>query len=96
MFAFNATTLRVLRVMRVFRMINVFKRIKRLLLAINTSVPSLINVGALLFLLYFVYSVAGMSLFGKLNRGEFVNDYANFETFYNSMITLFRASTGES
>mmetsp|Transcript_14909 Transcript_14909/g.2496 ORF Transcript_14909/g.2496 Transcript_14909/m.2496 type:complete len:120 (+) Transcript_14909:1269-1628(+) len=37
-----------------------------------------------------------MSLFGKINHGEFINQHANFESFYNSVLTLFRASTGES
>lgn len=39
-----------------------------------------------------------MNLFGDIEKGElgFINSHANFRTFYSAMITLFRASTGES
>lgn len=93
---FNATILRALRMLRVFRVVKIMSGVQRLLKTLKQSIPPFLNVGALLFLLYFVYGVAGMSLFGKLKHGEFINEHANFEDFYNSVITLFRASTGES
>jgi hypothetical protein len=31
-----------------------------------------------------------------LNEGEFLNENVNFESFYTSIITLWRACTGES
>ena len=37
-----------------------------------------------------------MSLFGSVPEGDFIDGNVNFKTFYLSMITLFRASTGES
>lgn len=61
-----------------------------------TSLPSLVNVGALLMLLFLIYGVAGMDLFGELDYGEFIDENTNFKSFYNAVITLFRASTGES
>jgi len=93
---FNATVLRALRISRLFRMIRIFRGFRDAFNTMLLSLPFLVNIGALILLLYFIYSVAGMSLFGELPRGEFINKHANFETFYNSMITLFRASTGES
>mmetsp|Transcript_7317 Transcript_7317/g.933 ORF Transcript_7317/g.933 Transcript_7317/m.933 type:complete len:87 (+) Transcript_7317:141-401(+) len=77
-------------------MIKILKGIRKMLKSLKASIPSLINVGALLLLLYFVFGVAGMALFGKLNHGEFINEHANFENFYFAITTLFRASSGES
>ena len=38
----------------------------------------------------------GMNLFGYIKRQEFITNFANFEDFPNSMLLLFRMSTGES
>ena len=61
-----------------------------------TSLPSLVDVGALLLLLLFVYGVAGMDLFSGIKDGDHINKHANFRSFYHAVITLVRASTGES
>merc|ERR1712196_652129 len=58
--------------------------------------PSLVNVGIILVLLYFIFAIIGMNLFSGIKYGDFLNDDANFDTFLKSMNTLFRASTGES
>jgi hypothetical protein len=53
----------------------------------------------LIFLLFiFVFTVAGMDLFGELTEGASgeVNVHCNFSEFYLGFATLFRASTGES
>jgi hypothetical protein len=60
------------------------------------SLPNIINVGLLLCLIFFTFSVAGMTLFGDMEEGEFINAEANFKTFFLSMMTLIRAATGES
>lgn len=57
---------------------------------------NIINTAALLTLILFTFSVAGMSLFGDVGDGEFMDHNVNFKTFYIAMMTLFRASTGES
>lgn len=61
---FKASILRALRIVRLFRMIKVLKGIRKMFKSLKASIPSLINVGALLLLLYFVFGIAGMSLFG--------------------------------
>ena len=61
------------------------------------SLPALANVGSVLFLFFFIFAVLGMNLFGKVRvTGNFLNRYANFETFGYSMLTLFRMATGEA
>jgi len=92
----NPTVLRVLRVGRLIRIVKTSKGLQRIFFTLLTSLPSLIDVGALLLLLMFVYGVAGMMLFPKITYGDHINKHANFGTFYHGMITLVRASTGES
>merc|ERR1719456_1313162 len=60
------------------------------------TLPSLVNVGGILFLLFFIYAVLGMQLFARVAHGEYLSDRANFQSFGSSLVTLFRASTGES
>jgi hypothetical protein len=92
----GASVLRVLRLARVFRLV---RKLKGLLMLFNTlivSLPGLINIGALLFLLCFVYAVLGMNLFGKVKFGENLNADANFTNFGNSILILLRMVTGEA
>ena len=92
------TLLRVFRVARVFRLIKTKPGLKRLLVTLFFSLPSLANVGAIFFLMLFVYSVAGVNLFGSLQHGDAITGSfgANFENFPSAFMTLFRCATGES
>jgi hypothetical protein len=96
LFSINITALRIIRVARLLRMIKVSKRLRHLLKALYMSLTNIANVGALLFLILFVFSVAGMSLFGTMNYGTIINSDANFSTFYLALTTLIRAATGEN
>jgi hypothetical protein len=60
------------------------------------SMGNIFNTAALLTLILFTFSVAGMSLFGAVEHGDFVDGNVNFESFYIAFMSLFRASTGES
>jgi len=60
------------------------------------SLPSLLNVGALIILDLFVYSVLGVFLFSNVKIGNSITEYTNFWVFHNAFFTLFRASTGEN
>jgi len=90
-----ARVMRVLRVSRVFRLMNKFKGLQALIETITFSLPSLMNVLALLMLFYFIFSVLGNFLFGGVIRGEVIDSYTNFKNFGYSMIILMRVSTGE-
>ena len=48
------------------------------------SLPAFYNVGALIGLLWFIYSYVGVLLFGNIKRGTALNDHANFEHFCKS------------
>ena len=58
--------------------------------------PGISNIGALVFLMFFIYSALGMNLFGLIQLKEYLNEQANFQTFISSMLVLMRCSTGES
>ena len=92
----GATVLRVFRIARIFRLLAKFKGLTNLFLAIVQALPTILNVGTVLFLVYFIYAILAMNLFGKVKRGEFLSERANFETFGVSLLTVFRMSTGES
>lgn len=93
----NPSLLRVFRVARVARLLRVLqfaKGIRQLLVALIISLPALLNVGTLLFLVIFIYAIIGMSTFGHVKKQKNLDDTVNFETFGRSMMLLFRLSTG--
>ena len=90
-----ARVLRVLRVSRLFKLIKSFEGLASLIETLAFSLPSLMNVFALLLLVYFVFSILGVFLFRNIHTGDAIDGYANFSNFGMAMITLFRCSTGE-
>ena len=93
---FNPTVLRIIRVARLLRMVKTNKGLKTLLKTLFLSLGNILNSAALLMLIFFTFTIAGMGIFGKVPDGEFIDHNVNFRSFYISMMTLFRASTGES
>ncbi|KAK8392889.1 hypothetical protein O3P69_013130 [Scylla paramamosain] len=69
------------------------KGIRKLLFALIVSLPALFNIGALLFLITFIYAIIGMAVFGHVQRKGALDDLVNFETFGSSMMLLFRLIT---
>ncbi|MGH0191346.1 UNVERIFIED_CONTAM: hypothetical protein FKN15_064848 [Acipenser sinensis] len=94
--SFSPTILRVFRVARLgrlLRLVRSLKGIRRLLFTLIMSIPALFNIGVLLLLVMFIYSILGMTLFQDLPRSGPINEIVNFETFANSMLLLFRLTT---
>lgn len=95
-FIVTPSLFRVARVFRIGRLLRFYKGargIRRLLFALVISLPALFNIGALLFLVMFIYAIIGMSSFGYVKKTGALDDVVNFETFGNSMLLLFRLST---
>lgn len=94
---FNVTALRIIRVSRLLRMVKTSEGLRTLLKTLFMSMGNIINTALLLGLVLFTFTVAGMSLFGTVqDDGEFIDENVNFRGFYISIMTLWRASTGES
>eukprot|EP01052_Picozoa_sp_SAG31_P011850 SAG31_NODE_681_length_12844_cov_31.703021_7_plen_592_part_00 len=92
----GAAVLRIFRIARVFRLFSRFDRLMVLVHTIVFALPTFINVGGLLLLIFFIYAVLGMHLLGTIQRGEMLNAHANFESFGTSLLTVYRMATGES
>lgn len=93
----------VARVFRIGRLFRVMKSAPSLRLIFNTLVmtlPAMANISFLLFLCFFIFSVVGVELFGNIdyeaNGLENISRHANFETFGQALLLLFRCSTGEN
>ncbi|XP_063432636.1 sodium channel protein 1 brain-like isoform X1 [Mytilus trossulus] len=86
---------RVFRIGRILRMIKGAKGIRKLIFALVISLPALVNIGALLALIMFIYSIIGMSSFGnlKIAGGIMDEDVINFKTFSSSFVLMLRIST---
>uniref|UniRef100_A0AAY5EIN5 Sodium channel protein n=1 Tax=Electrophorus electricus TaxID=8005 RepID=A0AAY5EIN5_ELEEL len=85
--------IRLARIGRILRLIKGAKGIRTLLFALMMSLPALFNIGLLLFLVMFIFSIFGMSNFAYVKREVGIDDMYNFETFGNSMIILFMITT---
>uniref|UniRef100_A0A8C7UZS9 Sodium channel protein n=1 Tax=Oncorhynchus mykiss TaxID=8022 RepID=A0A8C7UZS9_ONCMY len=85
--------IRLARIGRILRLIKGAKGIRTLLFALMMSLPALFNIGLLLFLVMFIFSIFGMSNFGYVKHEAGIDDMYNFETFGNSMICLFMITT---
>ena len=87
--------LRVARVLRILRLVKNLKGLRDLALTLVYAFPSLVNVGALLFVVTFIYGVLGMNLFCRVQHQENISDERNFESFGNAMLLLFQCITGD-
>uniref|UniRef100_A0A2I3GPE5 Sodium voltage-gated channel alpha subunit 11 n=1 Tax=Nomascus leucogenys TaxID=61853 RepID=A0A2I3GPE5_NOMLE len=84
---------RLARIGRILRLVRAARGIRTLLFALMMSLPSLFNIGLLLFLIMFIYAILGMNWFSKVNPESGIDDIFNFKTFASSMLCLFQIST---
>ncbi|XP_070783820.1 sodium channel protein type 4 subunit alpha A isoform X2 [Enoplosus armatus] len=85
--------IRLARIGRILRLIKGAKGIRTLLFALMMSLPALFNIGLLLFLIMFIFSIFGMSNFAYVKKEAGIDDIFNFETFGGSIICLFEITT---
>ncbi|XP_030094934.1 sodium channel protein type 5 subunit alpha-like [Serinus canaria] len=86
-------TLRLARVGRILRIVRKAKGIRTLLFALLMSLPALVNIGLLLFLIMFIYAIVGMANFACLPEEDGIDDIFNFKTFCGSILCLFQITT---
>jgi len=90
--------MRVFRIGRLFKLVRSARGLRTLFNTFLMSLPAIYNVGALLFVLFFVFAVIGMELFGEREPHLFssgLNAYANFGTFQASLSSMFRICIGD-
>ncbi len=69
----GANVVRVFRIARAFRLIKRAKALNALFQTLVLSLPSLWNIGSLLFVLFFIFAVLGESYFSYLSRSAALN-----------------------
>lgn len=90
------TIIRAFRITRIFRIVKKAKTLKTVFNSFIYTIPALANVGGLLLLLLYLYSIVGVILFGDVMRNGLITDTLNYETFSNAFITLFAIATGDA
>ncbi|KAK9816590.1 hypothetical protein WJX72_002338 [[Myrmecia] bisecta] len=92
----GANVLRIFRVARIFRLLRQLRGLRMLFTTLVLSIPTMLNVAGLSLILFFVYAILGISLFGKVVRTDVLNTYLNFENFGTAMVLLFQMANGEA
>jgi len=93
----NLAILRLFRAARLLKLLRQSENIRILLWTFMQSLKSLPYVCLLIFLLFFIYSIVGIQMFGniKLDEETDINYRNNFQNFGMAMLLLFRVSTGD-
>ncbi|GLD63863.1 voltage-dependent P/Q-type calcium channel subunit alpha-1A, partial [Lates japonicus] len=96
----NLSFLRLFRAARLIKLLRQGETIRILLWTFVQSFKALPYVCLLIAMLFFIYAIIGMQLFGNLaldEEGESaINEHNNFRTFIMALMLLFRSATGEA
>ena len=98
----DTSILRLFRAARLVKLLNRSKTIKVLLYTFIQSFKALPYVGALIFLLFFIFCIVGMQIFPHISLDQAdepwseINRHNNFRAFFPAFQVLFRCATGEN
>ncbi|XP_058648386.1 calcium channel, voltage-dependent, P/Q type, alpha 1A subunit, b isoform X17 [Onychostoma macrolepis] len=96
----NLSFLRLFRAARLIKLLRQGETIRILLWTFVQSFKALPYVCLLIAILFFIYAIIGMQLFGNLQldaeEGSAINEHNNFRTFIMALMLLFRSATGEA
>ncbi|KAJ1069131.1 hypothetical protein K5549_000442 [Capra hircus] len=94
----SITFFRLFRVMRLVKLLSRGEGIRTLLWTFIKSFQALPYVALLIAMLFFIYAVIGMQMFGKvaMRDNNQINRNNNFQTFPQAVLLLFRCATGEA
>lgn len=74
----QTTVIRAFRIGRILRIIRKYKSLRKIFNTFVLAIPSLANVGGLLFLLLYLYSILGIYLFAGIQLQSNLDVHANF------------------
>lgn len=89
-------TFYVIKMFRLYPAMKVFKLtkgIRKLLYAFLISLPALVNIASLLFLIMYMYAIIGMNFFMNVKLQQGLTTTVNFQTISKSFLLVFRLST---
>uniref|UniRef100_A0A8C9TMV5 Voltage-dependent N-type calcium channel subunit alpha n=1 Tax=Scleropages formosus TaxID=113540 RepID=A0A8C9TMV5_SCLFO len=94
----NLSVLRLFRAARLIKLLRQGYTIRILLWTFVQSFKALPYVCLLIAMLFFIYAIIGMQVFGniELNEDTEINHHNNFRTFFQALMLLFRSATGEA
>ncbi|XP_075709647.1 voltage-dependent L-type calcium channel subunit alpha-1S [Rhinoderma darwinii] len=94
----SITFFRLFRVLRLVKLLSRGEGVRTLLWTFIKSFQALPYVALLIVMLFFIYAVIGMQVFGKIAMvdGTQINQNNNFQTFPQAVLLLFRCATGEA
>ncbi|MGH0175225.1 UNVERIFIED_CONTAM: hypothetical protein FKN15_069801 [Acipenser sinensis] len=96
----NLSFLRLFRAARLIKLLRQGYTIRILLWTFVQSFKALPYVCLLIAMLFFIYAIIGMQLFGNIAIDEqeesAINQHNNFRTFFQALMLLFRSATGEA
>ncbi|XP_028271025.1 calcium channel, voltage-dependent, N type, alpha 1B subunit, a [Parambassis ranga] len=94
----NLSFLRLFRAARLIKLLRQGYTIRILLWTFIQSFKALPYVCLLIAMLFFIYAIIGMQVFGniELNEDTAINHHNNFRTFLQALMLLFRSATGEA
>ncbi|XP_030582425.1 voltage-dependent R-type calcium channel subunit alpha-1E isoform X1 [Archocentrus centrarchus] len=94
----NMSFLKLFRAARLIKLLRQGYTIRILLWTFVQSFKALPYVCLLIAMLFFIYAIIGMQVFGniRLNEETHINQHNNFKTFSGALMLLFRSATGES
>ncbi|KAL0850453.1 hypothetical protein ABMA28_012254 [Loxostege sticticalis] len=95
---FNVGFLRLFRAARLIKLLRQGYTIRILLWTFVQSFKALPYVCLLIAMLFFIYAIIGMQVFGniELSSESDLNRHNNFQSFIQALMLLFRCATGES
>ncbi|XP_064107830.1 muscle calcium channel subunit alpha-1-like isoform X37 [Macrobrachium nipponense] len=96
---FSINFFRLFRVMRLVKLLSKGEGIRTLLWTFIKSFQALPYVALLILLLFFIYGVVGMQVFGKIAldyKDTQIHRHNNFQSFFQAVMVLFRSATGEA
>uniref|UniRef100_A0A8C6UNM8 Voltage-dependent N-type calcium channel subunit alpha-1B n=1 Tax=Neogobius melanostomus TaxID=47308 RepID=A0A8C6UNM8_9GOBI len=93
----NLSFLRLFRAARLIKLLRQGYTIRILLWTFVQSFKALPYVCLLIAMLFFIYAIIGMQVFGniELNDDTAIDQHNNFQTFFQALTLLFRSATGE-
>eukprot|EP01090_Pellita_catalonica_P021857 TRINITY_DN8296_c0_g1_i2.p1 TRINITY_DN8296_c0_g1~~TRINITY_DN8296_c0_g1_i2.p1 ORF type:complete len:559 (+),score=91.11 TRINITY_DN8296_c0_g1_i2:693-2369(+) len=93
----SIAVLKVLRVVKLFKIFRVARKLRILFRTLILSLPAVLNIGFVLFIVFFIYAILGTNFFNEVTSGTILNDdNVNFTNVAYSFFMLVRMATGES
>lgn len=92
----GVSVLRCVRLLRIFKVTKHWTSLRNLVASLINSMRAIASLLLLLFLFIVIFALLGMQVFGgKFNFPDKDKPEANFDSFYQSLLTVFQILTGE-